>query len=201
MKDNFNLSIIGEKVTLVPYRPKHVKKYHAWMQDQTLLEQTASEPLTLQKEYEMQHQWENDANKCTFILIDNDFSVIDGKNTTNNDEINGMAGDINLFLNDHNDKKTAEIDVMVAEQKSRRKGIAKESVLLMMGYGFKNLGLIRFVAKIGFSNYASQQLFSCLGFKEIDRNQVFEEVVFEFNVNKNEQFQQGSVDLKFQQYD
>jgi hypothetical protein len=31
MRENYNLMIRGDKVTLVPYREEHVAKYHEWM--------------------------------------------------------------------------------------------------------------------------------------------------------------------------
>lgn len=37
--------------------PPHAPQYNAWMQDPFLQEATASEPLTLQEEYEMQASW------------------------------------------------------------------------------------------------------------------------------------------------
>jgi hypothetical protein len=42
-----------------------------------------------------------------------------------------MCGDINIFLKS---EKEGEIDIMIAENNSKRKGIASESVLLMMKY-------------------------------------------------------------------
>ena len=37
-----------------------------------------------------------------------------------------MVGDVNLFWNDHDDEVgTAEVEIMVAEPESRRKGIAR----------------------------------------------------------------------------
>ena len=60
MRDNADLVIRGQRVLLVPYRPEHVPLYHAWMQDETLQELTASEPLTLEEEYEMQQSWSED---------------------------------------------------------------------------------------------------------------------------------------------
>jgi len=57
------------KVVLVPYRPEHVTKYHEWMLDPHLLFMTASEPLSIQEEMDMQQSWRDDPNKCTFIVL------------------------------------------------------------------------------------------------------------------------------------
>lgn len=53
-------SLVGKKVILVPYMKDHVPKYHHWMQDPALLQATASEPLTLEQEYDMQLSWTQD---------------------------------------------------------------------------------------------------------------------------------------------
>lgn len=86
MLDNWEVRIRGKKVILVPYRKKYVDIYHKWMTSQELLESTASEPLSIEEEYEMQLSWKNDPFKCTFILID----VRDMK----------PCGDVNLFFNE-----------------------------------------------------------------------------------------------------
>lgn len=39
------------------------------MQSEELLAQTASEPLSLEEEYDMQRKWREDDDKCTFILL------------------------------------------------------------------------------------------------------------------------------------
>ena len=130
-----------------------------------------------------------------------------------------MAGDVNLFIDSDGrpaappigsgecrllrllhesghgcsaDVRSAELDVMIAEESSRRKGLGREAVLLMIAYGAKqhskstectavdvelgsrelsvvfvgeqHLGLSRFVVKIGFANKPSQQLFLSLGY-------------------------------------
>lgn len=63
---------------------------------------------------------------------------------TQEQEVLAMAGDVNLYINDPEDSKTAEIEVMVAELGSRRKGIAKEAVALMMAFAVQRLGITRF---------------------------------------------------------
>lgn len=63
----------GEKVMLVPYMREHVPKYHQWMKEPLLLEATASEPLTLEQEYEMHHSWTQDPNSNFFFVCDSFF--------------------------------------------------------------------------------------------------------------------------------
>ncbi|KAK2189628.1 hypothetical protein NP493_101g08008 [Ridgeia piscesae] len=109
MKINQEICITGKRTVLVPYRKEHVTKYHGWMQNEELQELTASEPLTLQEEYAMQHSWSEDEQKCTFIILDA------GKFKNNKEnEIESMVGDVNLFFNDIDDKYSAEVEIMVA---------------------------------------------------------------------------------------
>mmetsp|Transcript_34003 Transcript_34003/g.87338 ORF Transcript_34003/g.87338 Transcript_34003/m.87338 type:complete len:127 (-) Transcript_34003:458-838(-) len=97
-----------------------------------------------------------------------------------------MAGDVNLFLNDLDEsdlpvqqRTTAELDIMIAEEKYRRQGLASSACKAMMGYGIRKLGLKRFRVKIGYANSASQSLFTRLGFKEVSRSEAFKEITFE----------------------
>lgn len=46
----------------------NVFRYHDWMQSPELLEQTASERLTLDQEYEMQQSWFHDENSNFYYL-------------------------------------------------------------------------------------------------------------------------------------
>lgn len=78
-----------------------------------------------------------------------------------------MVGDVNLFMHDSEDPTNAEIDVMIPDTTSRRKGYAREAVTLMIQYGAKKLGIVRFFAKINETNDASLGLFKRCGTKYI----------------------------------
>ena len=49
----------------IPHYNNLSSRYHDWMQSPELLEQTASERLTLDQEYEMQQSWFQDENSKT----------------------------------------------------------------------------------------------------------------------------------------
>jgi RimJ/RimL family protein N-acetyltransferase len=90
-----------------------------------------------------------------------------------------MAGDVNLYWNDPECAATAEIEVMVAEAASRRRGVAAEALRLLMAWAIRNTGVQRFRAKIGFDNAPSLALFRKLGFAEVSRSEVFREATLE----------------------
>ncbi|KAL8473938.1 hypothetical protein ACS0TY_030697 [Phlomoides rotata] len=189
------VSLEGEKVLLVPYMKEHVGRYHVWMQDQAILQATASEPLTLDQEYEMQLSWVQDPLKQTFIVLDKELVVGDFIHEEPHTE--AMVGDVNIFMNDPDDPQIAEVEIMVAEPKSRGKGLAKESVLLMMAFAVKNFGIHIFRAKINETNEASISLFKKLGFKETSCSEIFKEITLELPVteSKSEELHQLIVNV------
>ncbi|KAJ8515917.1 hypothetical protein ONZ45_g6715 [Pleurotus djamor] len=145
MRANASTVLEGPNVVLVPYERHHVPKYHEWMQSAELRELTASEPLSLNEEYEMQRKWREDEDKLTFIILARPPSVSTG--LTTQDPVlytMTMIGDVNLFLkgaqssdgtqNDEEDSFEAEVEIMIAEQDFRRKGLALETLQLMLGY-------------------------------------------------------------------
>lgn len=154
MRDNWNTSITGDSVILIPYKRCFVEKYHSWMQNPTLLDATASEPLSLEEEYDMQKLWRHDDKKCTFIVLSKRCRI-----DSHNSEVDSMAGDVNIFLNDFYDKYNAEIEIMIAEPRHRRCGVATEALKLMMHYGATQLKITRFFAKINKKNVGSIALF------------------------------------------
>ncbi|KAJ8038082.1 N-acetyltransferase 9 [Holothuria leucospilota] len=171
MKINENCSITGKRVILVPYKRHHVLRYHEWMKSAELQELTASEPLTLDQEYEMQISWHEDEEKLTFIIMD----LAKWRNESFTEE-DCMCGDVNLFFNNTEDNSEAEIEIMIAEPSCRGKGYGTEAIFLMMNYGVSHLNLEKITAKIGFKNVKSLTLFEELGFTEVSRSEVFQEV-------------------------
>ncbi|KAJ7772934.1 GNAT domain-containing protein [Mycena maculata] len=150
MKVNKNTVLVGGKVVLVPYLPEHVLKYHTWMQDEELRELTASEPLTLEEEFEMQRKWQLDEDKLTFIVCARGSDLLEpGSSTPGDSRISAlpMIGDVNIFLHGppphlrpekpgvvDEDEFYAEVEIMIAEREYRRKGFALEALQLMLGY-------------------------------------------------------------------
>ena len=132
-------------LTLTPYALSHVPTYNTWMQDPWLQKMTASEPLTLAEELNMQRAWIEDPDKCTFIILDTASGA--------------MVGDVNLFFESDSKCRAAEIEVMIAEAEFRRRGFAEESLRMMMAFAAHVFGTARFVAKILDENTASLTLF------------------------------------------
>lgn len=179
MRLNQNTLLLGKKVALVPYTPEHVPRYHEWMQSEELQRLTASEPLSLEQEYAMQRSWREDADKCTFIVLDAErWQAQPGA-----PEESCMAGDVNLFLTDPGDPTLGEVEVMIAEPSCRGKGLGTEAVLAMLSYGVTKLGLTKFEAKIGQGNEPSLQLFRKLHFEPVAVSSVFQEVTLRLTMS------------------
>ncbi|XP_026172053.1 alpha/beta-tubulin-N-acetyltransferase 9 [Mastacembelus armatus] len=179
MKINENTLLDGHKVVLVPYNAEHVPRYHEWMKSPELQQLTASEPLTLEQEYDMQRSWREESDKCTFIILDKQQWA-----DTSVEEEQCMVGDVNLFLTDPTDLSLAELEVMIAEPSYRGKGIGKEVTRMMMCYGVTKLGIQKFQAKIGLDNQVSISMFKKLHFQQVSVCHVFREVTLELTVDE-----------------
>ncbi|KAK5639998.1 hypothetical protein RI129_010809 [Pyrocoelia pectoralis] len=176
---NQKIKIVSKNVILVPYRKEHVEKYNKWMQSEELQRLTASEPLTLAEEYEMQESWMRDDNKCTFIILDRDIFE-----KTHN-EIEAMVGDTNLFFANEFDHMVAEAEIMIAETEARGKHIGWQAMLLMLLYGTSNLDVRQFVVKITRDNVISISMFEKIGFVFTSVSDVFNEVTLNRIVDDN----------------
>ncbi|KAL3694912.1 hypothetical protein R1sor_008563 [Riccia sorocarpa] len=168
--------IQGQRVVLVPYEKEHVPCYHKWMQDPKLLEDTFSESLSLEEQYELQESWNSDPHKCMFIILEKERMEVPEEELSN---VEAMAGDVNIFMNDMEDEKAAEIDIMIAEPRSRGKGLAKEAVQLMIKYAAQHLQISKLRAKISDSNSTSLHLFRSLGFQDVGHSDVFQQATLE----------------------
>lgn len=180
MRINENTLLEGEKVVLVPYCADHVPRYHQWMKSPELQLLTASEPLSLEQEYEMQRSWREDSDKCTFIILDKQLWL-----DPLVQEEQSMVGDVNIFLTDPNDLSLAELEIMIAEPSYRGQGLGKEVTYMMMSYGMSKLGIQKFEAKIGLDNTVSIAMFKKFHFQELSVCKVFKEVTLGMTVDQS----------------
>ncbi|KAL2101792.1 hypothetical protein ACEWY4_003553 [Coilia grayii] len=179
MRINENTLLEGKNVVLVPYNAEHVPRYHVWMGSEELQKLTASEPLSLEQEYEMQSSWREDDDKCTFIVLDKQKWA-----EPSVPEEQCMLGDVNVFLTDPDDRSLAEVEVMIAEPSYRGRGLGKEVVQMMMTYAITRLDIKKFEVKIGLDNGVSIALFKKLGFAELSLSEVFGEVTLGMDVDE-----------------
>ncbi|KAF4453027.1 putative METHIONYL-TRNA SYNTHETASE, mitochondrial [Fusarium austroafricanum] len=198
MRVNQNTAISTSSALLVPYEAHHVRQYHAWMQDPDIQEATASEPMTLDEEYENQQSWRTSSDKLTFIVcapVTQDVSLVKA-GTADADPL--MRGDINFFLypfeDDDEDSTTdtqgwvtGEVDVMIASPSHRGQGLGQAAVCALLVYIRKHIDgalaeygakeLKGLMVKIKEGNKGSRALFEKLGFVQKGEVNYFGEVL------------------------
>ncbi|KAM0561637.1 hypothetical protein ACHAPJ_002805 [Fusarium lateritium] len=197
MRINQNTAISTSGVLLVPYEAHHVRQYHAWMQDPDIQEATASEPMSLEEEYENQQSWRTSSDKLTFIVcapVKEDVTLVKA-GTADADDL--MRGDINFFLypyeaddeveTDTQGWVTGEVDVMIASTSHRGQGLGRAAVCALLVYLRKHIeGVLKeygaqelkgLMVKIKEGNKGSRALFEKLGFVQKGEVNYFGEVV------------------------
>ena len=81
-------------------------------------------------------------------------------------------------------KYVAELEIMIAERSSRRKGLAREVLQVFMCYAQRELKhLVLFTAKMGDANHASMKLFKSLGFVFYKHMEVFGQTELRLELN------------------
>ncbi|KXH35535.1 N-acetyltransferase [Colletotrichum simmondsii] len=125
--------------------------------EQDIQEATASEPLTLEEEYENQQSWRTSHDKLTFIICQplDSLSTTVTTETVQAGEIDAserMIGDINFFIYPYDDDEdeegqasaaneglyVGEVDVMVASKEHRGRGIGHAAVTTLLTYVHRN---------------------------------------------------------------
>jgi RimJ/RimL family protein N-acetyltransferase len=122
------------------------------MQDVDLQAATASEPLSMTEEYDMQRSWRTDNDKLTFIVCqsrepENASQTVQGGQY---DRPERMIGDINLFLFEPEDDEdegeqapdstnssnglVGEIELMIARKDLHRQGYGRAALLSFTAY-------------------------------------------------------------------
>jgi RimJ/RimL family protein N-acetyltransferase len=108
----------------------------------------------------------------TFLIVDPTLPPTPLPSTSS---LGCLCGDVNLFLHSYL-HPLGELEVMIAEPLSRRKGIAVEALTLIMAYAREVYGVHGFVVKVGGANEASLKMFrDKLGFEEAEYVDVFDE--------------------------
>jgi len=126
--------------------------------------------------------------ECTFLIAEKMECA---------DIVNYLAGDINLFFNDYDRPHVCEVSIMVAEEKYRGKGFAKEALYLMMNYGIDRLNVERYYCKINQENETSLALFESIGFVRVNYVEAFGEYELEFLTGEDQFENRQLLRLKF----
>jgi len=163
--------------------------------DEELRELTASEPLSLDEEHEMQRKWQEDDDKLTFIIL--------ARQTATNCDVldecksSQMIGDVNLFFKGSSSEEGFEVEaeIMIAEKAFRRKGLASQALQVLFSYAVSTehaphfpASPSDFVVRIGEANEPSIKMFEKLGFAISKRVEVFQEVEMRLQQYKRSEF-------------
>ena len=205
---NANVALCTNKIVLVPYSSLHVPRYHEWMKDPDIQKATASEPLTIEEEYDMQRSWRLDADKLTFIAGVPTTSLHDTQSLRGQEGYD-MIGDVNLFISiDQHDTEDTEVlvgelELMIAEKTQQGRGLGRAVLVAFLQFVVEHeVGIVdeycggRQVncgskfdylrVKIGKDNERSLRLFAGLGFTQVGEANYFGEVEMRRTLNHHD---------------
>lgn len=195
---NEHICVFTKKVLLVPYSKHHVPKYHEWMKDPEIQAATASEPLTVEEEYDMQQSWRQDADKLTFIIGIPD-TPLENAQFIKGHAGYAMIGDVNLFITADFDEAAGkdalvgELELMVAEKSQQGRGLGRAALVAFLQFIVENerkildeyragkQGVVKqrfdcLRVKIGKDNERSIKLFDGMGFTQVGAVSYFGEI-------------------------
>lgn len=149
----------GSKVTLAALEKEDMPIVAKWINDEEINYYNGSRfPSSLDEQYSWFEKIKNDKTKKKLVI----YTKADKK-----------AGMVTLFNIDHRNQK-AEIGVYISVE-YQGKGLAKESLMLLVNYAFQELNMHKIYASILSFNTASIKLFESVGFKReyIKKEDVF----------------------------
>ncbi|KAI6219620.1 Adenylosuccinate synthetase [Aphelenchoides fujianensis] len=128
---NADVAYANEKAVLITYEPRHVPRYHEWMENAETREMTCSERMTLDEEHETRTSWAKHEYCGTFLIMDAaEFVRTDGS------ELDSLVGDVNFVQY----ADYVELLIMIGDTKFRRRGLAQAAVEMMIGHVCSFLG-------------------------------------------------------------
>ena len=151
--------IKGERLYLSPMNMDDLEIYTKWMNDKEVTENLGGYARVISLLSEK--QWlEKEINDYNFAIIKRD-----------KDE---LIGNVSLMEVD-NLNQTATLGIFIGEKENRNKGYGKESVKLILDYGFNTLNLNNIMLTVYEFNKPAINTYKKIGFKEmgIRRKSVF----------------------------
>lgn len=150
--------IKGDRLYLSPMNPDDVDIYTKWMNDKEVSENIGSytKLFTLNSEKE----WlENNKDYNFAIVLKNNHKLI---------------GNISL-MDINNINQTAILGIFIGEKENRNKGYGKESIKLLLNYGFNTLNLNNIMLTVYSFNERAIKTYEKIGFKKIGirRNSIY----------------------------
>jgi RimJ/RimL family protein N-acetyltransferase len=164
--------IIGKAVTLLPFDEKYLDVVHEWINQPDVRRGTGSEgPVSTVEHRRWYEQVMGDPQSRIFII---------GRGQGAAAVPVGMVALRRIEHRAH----SAEYSIYVADQESRRKGLACEATVLILRFGFMGLGLNRIYLRVMQCNSAAVHLYEKLGFvlEGVAREDAFLDGRFESSV-------------------
>lgn len=148
--------LVGEKVYLSPPREEDIEKYTKWLNDFNTTDYLgrSSKICTVEAEKEWYDKNSKIENGVTFAIIEN--------------ETNKIVGNCGIEKIDYINR-TGILGIFIGVEEARNKGYGKESVKLLLDFGFNYLNLHSIELKVMSFNKRAIKCYEKCGFKEIGR--------------------------------